>query len=422
MIVIIIKFIIFLVFLFLAALFSAAETAITSINNANTRRIKEKYNKLYKFVSYWEKNPEDVITTLLVLMNMSVVAVGISATSLGYDVIDLYNLNKAKYIGIFPVFSIILTLVFGNLLPKTFSRYKAEFVAIKTLPLVIYFTKLAAPINVFLVSIANFILELFGRQTHEPKLIQPDEVEFLLSNENISPLSSMSRSIVNRIIEFRKTKINQVMVPISDILAVNIEQPKEKFMKEIISTQFSRVPIYKGTINNIIGIINAKDIAMAWRNGEILAIEDLIRPVHYVPETAYVKQLLIEFRKGRHHMSIVVDEFGSTIGLVTMEDLLEEIVGEVWDEYDEKDKNIIELPNNRYLIKASVSIADVNEQLNFNIPEESFSTMNGWVLDKFGYIPKKYEKFVWNNLEVEVETVDDRKVRRILVKKRANVL
>jgi CBS domain containing-hemolysin-like protein len=134
-------------------------------------------------------------------------------------------------------------------------------------------------------------------------------------------------------------------------------------MEEIISARFSGVPVYKDSINNIIGIITAKDIALALRNDNILMINDIIRPVYYVPETAYIKQILVEFQKGKHHLAIVVDEFGSTIGLVTMEDLLEEIVGEVWDEYDEKDKNIVKLTKDKYLITASESISDVNDIL-----------------------------------------------------------
>ena len=116
-------------------------------------------------------------------------------------------------------------------------------------------------------------------------------------------------------------------------------------------------------------------------------------------------------------MAIVVDEFGSTIGLVTMEDLLEEIVGEVWDEYDVKDENIKKLTDDgKYLINASESIADVNDELNLTIPENNFSTINGWVLEHFGYIPKKYEKFSWNNIEVEIETVESKRVKRIILK------
>ena len=399
-----------------AAFFSAAETAITSLTNSGIRRIKEKYNKLYRYIDYWEQKPDDVITTMIVWMNLSVVAIGVSTTSLGLDIIELYNLDKALWISLFPVISIVVTLIFTNLIPKTFSRYKADKVAIKFLPVVIKFTYITRTLNKVLVSISNDILDFFGRQTQEPRLMQPDEVEFLLSNEKVSPLSKTSRSIINRIIEFRKTKITQVMIPKSDILAVNIEQPREKLMQEIIDTQFSRIPVYRDSVDNIIGIVTAKDIAMAWRNGDILTIEDLISPVYYVPETAYIKQILLEFKKGKDHMAIIVDEFGSTIGLVTMEDLLEEIVGEVWDEYDEKDENIKKITEGKYLVDASKSISDVNDDLKITIPENNFSTLNGWILEHFGYIPKKHEKFNWNNLEIEIESVEPRKVKRVILK------
>ncbi len=417
MLLVIIKLIIFIFFMCSAAFFSAAETAVTSLTSYTVQRLKEKHNKLYKYFLYWEQNSNDVITSIIVGINVSVVAIGVSATSIALDLIERYGLYKSLYMAIVPIITIALTLVFANLIPKTYGRFEAEKVVVRTFPIVIKFSYLSKYLNGFLVSISNGILKFFGRKTQEPQRIQPDEVEFLLSNENVSPLSIMSRKIINRIIEFRKTKITQVMVSRSDILAVNIEQPKEKVMQEIIATQFSRVPIYRGSIDNIIGIISAKDIAMAWRTNDILAIEDLIHPVYYVPETAYIKQIILEFKKGKNNMAIVVDEFGSTIGLVTMEDLLEEIVGEVWDEYDEvKDENIIKMAQGKYLINAGKSISDINDELKLNIPEDHFTTINGWILEHFGYIPKKYEKFVWNNIEIEIESVEAKKVKRIILK------
>ncbi len=400
-----------------AAFFSAAETAITSLTSYSAERLKEKYNKLYKYFIFLQQNPDDVITSLIVGINVSVVAIGVSAASAGLDIIEFYNLDKAIYIGLVPLISIFLTLIFANLIPKTYSRYKSEKIIIKVLPFIIRFTHLSRHINNFLVSVSNGILNFFGRKTQEPQIIQPDEVEFLLSNEKVSPLSQTSRKIINRIIEFRKTKITQVMVSRANILAVDIEQPREKLMQEIVATQFSRVPVYRGNIDNIIGIITAKDIAMAWRNGEVLMIEDLIRPVYYVPETAYIKQIILEFKKGKNNMAVVVDEFGSTIGLVTMEDLLEEIVGEVWDEYDDiKDENIKKITQGKYIINAGKSVSDINDELKLNIPEDHFTTLNGWVLEHFGYIPKKHEKFVWNNLEIEIESVEAKKIKRIILK------
>jgi len=323
---------------------------------------------------------------------------------------------------IFSFASIMITLIFANIIPKTLSRYKAEQYSIKALPVLVNLNDYTKRVNAFLVSISSSLLNLLGKKTKEPQSIGADEVDFLLSNENVSPLSLGSRKIINRIIEFRKTKITQVMVARSDIQAVNLDQPKEKVIDDIIATQFSRVPVYRGSINNIVGIVNIKDIAATWRSENLFAIEDILRPVYYVPETAYIKQLLVNFQSGKNHMAVVVDEFGSTIGIATIEDLLEEIIGEVWDEYDVKEKNVIKLEENEFLINASESISNVNDELKINIAEDHFSTINGWVLELFGYIPKIGEKMQWNNFEIEIESVDTKKIKRIILRKKENVL
>lgn len=422
MMILIIKTTIFIFFLSLTAFFSGAETAVTSLTNSHIRRAKERYNKLYKYIVFWEKYPDDIMTTLLVWMNLSVVAVGVTATSISIDIIALFNLNKTVWMIIFSFASIMITLIFANIIPKTLSRYKAEQYSIKALPVLVNLNDYTKRVNAFLVSISSSLLNLLGKKTKEPQSIGADEVDFLLSNENVSPLSLGSRKIINRIIEFRKTKITQVMVARSDIQAVNLDQPKEKVIDDIIATQFSRVPVYRGSINNIVGIVNIKDIAATWRSENLFAIEDILRPVYYVPETAYIKQLLVNFQSGKNHMAVVVDEFGSTIGIATIEDLLEEIIGEVWDEYDVKEKNVIKLEENEFLINASESISNVNDELKINIAEDHFSTINGWVLELFGYIPKIGEKMQWNNFEIEIESVDTKKIKRIILRKKENVL
>ncbi|MDD3053669.1 MAG: DUF21 domain-containing protein, partial [Endomicrobiaceae bacterium] len=169
MTVLIIKLIIFVLFLLLTAFFSGAETAITSLTNPHIRRAKEKYNKIYKYILYWEKNPDDVITTLLVWMNLSVVAVGVMATSIIIDTINLYNLNKTLWVIIFSTISIIITLIFANIIPKTVSRYKAEQYSIKVLPVIVKLTSSTRHLNAFLVSISNFLLKLLGGRTSEPQ-------------------------------------------------------------------------------------------------------------------------------------------------------------------------------------------------------------------------------------------------------------
>jgi CBS domain containing-hemolysin-like protein len=294
--------------------------------------------------------------------------------------------------------------------------------SLKSLPVLVRLSAFTSKLNTFLVSISTSMLNFFGKNTAEPTSIEADEIDFLLSNAEVSPLSPASRKIIKRIIEFRKTKVTQVMVPRSEILAVDINQPQDKVIEDIIATQFTRVPIYKESMNNIIGIIHIKDLAMTWRSGGVLRVEDIIKPVYYVPETAHIKQLFINFQKNHQHIAIIVDEFGSTIGLVTIEDILEEIIGEVWDEYDIQERNIVKLKENEYIINASESIANVNDELKMSIPEEHFSTINGWVLECFGYIPRVYEKTTWKNYEIEIDSATSKKIKRIILRKKENVL
>jgi CBS domain containing-hemolysin-like protein len=238
-----------------------------------------------------------------------------------------------------------------------------------------------------------------------------------LSDENTSPLSYESRELVSNIMDFKNMKVSQVMIPVCEIFAVDIELPKDEMIKKIIDTKYSRVPVYSKNVSNIIGIIYAKDLAVAWRNCDIIIIEDLIRPAYFAPENAKVNNVLKEFRMGRHHIAIVVDEFGYTIGLASIEDLLEEIVGDVWDEHDFTERTIIQTKGNCYIIHAYASITSVNDELNIGIPEGNYATINGWILEIFGKIPKDGEKINWNGYLIEIQDADFKKVKRIVLKK-----
>ncbi len=418
MIIIIFKLILFCMLVIFVAFFSAVETALTSLSHSSMRRLKEKYNKLHKYITAWEKNQQDIITSILILMNISVVAVGVVSTSLEISLIEHFSLNKTLWAVIFTAISILIVLVFGSIIPKTIARYNVEFFSLKTLPLIIALSDLTQKLNTFLVSISTSMLNFFGRNTAEPASIEADEIDFLLSNAEVSPLSPVSRKIIKRIIEFRKTKVTQVMVSRSEILAVDINRPQDTIIDEIIANKFTRIPVYRESMNNIIGMIHIKDLAMTWRSGGVLRIEDIIKPVYYIPETAHIKQLFINFQKNHQHIGIIVDEFGSTIGLVTIEDILEEIIGEVWDEYDIQERNIVKLRENEYIINASESISNVNDELKLSIPEEHFSTINGWVLECFGYIPKVYEKTTWKNFEIEIDSATSKKIKRIILRKK----
>jgi putative hemolysin len=422
MIIIIVKIIIFFVLLAVLAFFNGAETAVTSLSGAYLRRAKEKQVKNSSYIIFWETHADEIMTTMMIGMNMSVVGMGVVVSSLAFDVTALTDINNNILIIAFPVVSIVIALIFGNIFPKTFARYNAEKVGLAVLPAVVKISKALKFVNTFLSKISNGVLKVFFKKK-EIAHVKADEIDFLLSNENTSPLPDDSRELVSNIMDFSERRVAQVMVPKSEIFAVNVEDGKEAIIKQIIDTEYSRVPVYKGNLNNIIGIIYSKDLAVAWRSSDVVAIEDLIRPVHYVPETAKVSRILKEFKTGHHHIAIVVDEFGSTIGVASIEDLIEEIVGEVWDEYDESEMNektVVTLRDGSYLVKASEAISDLNDKLNLNIPDEDYTTVNGWALEIFGRIPKTGEKARWENFEIEVQDADVKQINRIILRRITN--
>ncbi|MCL2145006.1 MAG: hemolysin family protein [Endomicrobia bacterium] len=418
--IIILKIILFVFLLSVLGFFNGAETAITSLSNTYFRRAKEKRVKNYSYITFWETHSDEVMTTMMIGMNLSLVGMGVTASSLALDISEVFGLQSKFLVFIFPAVSIIIALVAGNIFPKTFARYNAEKVGLAVLPPVVKISRLLKFLNTFLSAIANRILKTFFKKK-ETQHVKADEIDFLLSNENTSPLPDDSRELVSNIMDFSDRRVSQVMVPRSEIFAVNIADGKEAIIKQIIDTEFSRVPVYKESLNNITGIIYSKDLAVAWRSSDIIAIEDLIRPVHYVPENAKVSRILKEFKTGHHHIAIVVDEFGSTIGIVSIEDFIEEIVGEVWDEYDGSDMNektVVTLRDGSYLIQASEAISDLNDKLKLNIPDEDYTTVNGWVLEIFGRIPKNGEKTKWENFEIEIQDADEKKVNRIILRQR----
>jgi putative hemolysin len=416
--VIIIKIILFVFLLSALGFFNGSETAIASLSGAYLRRAKENQAKNFSYITFWETHADEIMTTMMIGMNFSIVGMGVVVSSLASDIAENFDI-QIKYLNVLlPAASIIIALVAGNVFPKTFARYNAERFGLAVLPFVIKISKALKSVAVLLSGISNGILAVFFNKK-ENQHIKADEIDFLLSNENTSPLPDASRELVSNIMDFSDRRMSQVMVPSPEIFAVNIEYGKEEIIKRIIDTEFSRVPVYKGNLNNIIGIIYSKDLAVAWRSSEIIAIEDLIRPVHYVPETAKVSKVLKEFRTGHHHIAIVVDEFGSTIGIASIEDLIEEIVGEVWDEYDESDMNektVVAMRDGAYLVQACEAISDLNDKLNLNIPDEDYTTVNGWVLEIFGGIPKNGEKMKWENFEIEIQDADEKKVNRIILR------
>ncbi|MBN1621380.1 MAG: HlyC/CorC family transporter [Endomicrobiales bacterium] len=413
-----IKIIIFFIFLFMTAYFAGTETALTSLSTLNLKNIKNDYKKSHKYISFWERKPNELLATILVGTNLAVIGAGVLATSITLELSDKYYQYRTLIISCFPVIITILILAWGEIIPKIFSRYKAIQVAIFGLPFLIVFNKILKPLTKSLLRISERLIKLFGEQsTYEIPFLKPEELKILLLSDDTSPLSVSARRIINNILDFGKTRINHVMVPRDEIQAVDLKGEFKEIVGQLVDKGYSRIPVYRDNLDNIVGIIYSKDLNLALRRENLIIIEDLIRPAYFVPESARINQVLREFKRGRHHLAIVVDEYGSTTGIATIEDLVEEIVGEIWDEYDLQEKTIFPLPDGFYLIRANEPIDKVNEELKFNLPAEEFTTISGWILDLFGRIPKIGESIKWGNIELEIVDATKKRIVKIKIRK-----
>jgi CBS domain containing-hemolysin-like protein len=413
---ILIELILFFVLLIALAFFSMSETGIVSLSDIDMKNLKVKKPKLLKSINFLEQNTDQAVTTIVVGLNLCVVGISVISASLISEFGIRGNLKENL---LFHAAVIIITLIFGNIFPKTYARYNTKKIASPMLSFVRFFSRLTKPIVIFLLKISRYFERNIPKRK-ESAAVQASEIDFLLSNEITSPLSFDSREIVSNIMDFSETRVSQVMTPREELFAVDINGNREKIIKKIIDSKYSRVPVFKQHLSNIIGIIYTKDLALSWHNADIIILEDLIKPVYYVPENAKVNTILKEFKLGHHHCAIVVDEFALTVGLVSIEDLLEEIVGEVLDEFDDiadiAQTHILTFNKGEYLIDAQQSVLDVNENTDLAIPDGDYSTLGGWVLTLFDRIPKKGEKIIWKNFEIEIKQADQKKINRIFIK------
>jgi CBS domain containing-hemolysin-like protein len=400
-----------------------AETAIVSLTNRQLDKLREKNPRLSKYIVFWENNYEHTITGIEIWLNLSIVALSVISSSIVVDInFFFYGLKEQGLLIqdiLLPAISIVVTLTIGNLFPKTFARYNVEKISIIVLPIVVCCVKMLKAVVVCVSKFSNSLAYKISGE-RESYLVKADEIDFLLSNKTTSPLPDDSREIVSNIMDFAERRVSQVMTPRNELFTVNIDKGKNEIIKSIIDSQYSRVPVHRGNLSNIIGIIYSKDLALERRNSDIIIIQDLIRPVYYVPESAKISQILKEFKRGHHHCAIVVDEFGLTVGIVSIEDLLEEIVGEVLDEYDiEQDDDVIsyaKFGRQEYLVQAQESVLDLNEKLGIEIPDGDYATVGGWILELFGKIPKTGETVIWKNFEIEIKEADKKQIYKVLLK------
>jgi CBS domain containing-hemolysin-like protein len=364
------------------------------------------------------QHPGRFLATILFLNNL----VNIGAASLATLLVGFYI--KYWVAAISTGVMTFIILIYGEITPKTYAAQNAEKLALRLAGVTSFLSTIFSPIVRFLVFIANFFIRLLGGTTiKEVPFLTEEELKSMVSvAEEEAVIEEEERKLIHSIFEFGDTVVKEVMVPRMDMVTIDARAPIEEVLSLIVKEGHSRIPVYEGTIDNIIGIIYAKDLLIQMSHGKIdVPLKELVRSVYFIPESKKVNELLRELQKRRQHMAIVVDEYGGTAGLVTIEDLLEEIVGEIFDEYDIEETMIERVDENTIRVDSRVNIDEINELLGVNLAHNDIETIGGFVYSLVGKIPSPGEVVEFENLVFTVEKVIGRRISKILITKREAV-
>jgi Hemolysins and related proteins containing CBS domains len=410
-------FFLLFVLLVLSAFFSATETSYTTSNRIRLKAMAEDGNAAAKRVLKLTENYDKFISTVLVGNNI----VNIGSASIAAILFTRFFPEETAA-AISTVVMTLIILVFAETLPKSISKVHAEKIAMALSSVVDLFVILFSPV----VFVLMMLIRLTGtKKGAESPSVTEDELKYIIESiEEEGILEESESDLVQSALDFDETTVQEIMTPRSSIVAVNIDDSPDAVIQQIIREGYTRMPVYRETVDTIIGVVNVKDILVRAAIGKRIVLKHLIKPVTFVYLTMNISSLLDELRQNKTHLVVVVDDYGSTRGIVTMEDILEELVGEIWDEYDEIVDEITSLGDDVYEVSGNTNLEDLFETLEIDDKnfECDYNTAGGWALAVFERIPKVGEAFSYKNLKVTILEADDQRVLKLKLEKTADLI
>lgn len=395
--------------LILSGLFSASETALFSLSKIQLHRLKQKYPTESTLILQLLDTPRRTLNTILtgnMLVNITTTAL-ITTT--------IMRITGEKGLALAVTVTVLLLLVFGEITPKTFAIAHAEgFSRFIARPLYL-FGKIIFPVRWLWARIADSVSQrIIGRRYLKQPFLTEEEIRGLVSiGEKEGVVSQEEEQMIQAVFEFSNRSINEIMTPRVDIVSVDVNEGSLELEKILKSSRHSKVPVYKDSVDNILGIIYAKEYLLEIKKDW----QDLIKPVLFVPETQKIEEVLLEFQSKKSYIAIVVDEYGGTSGLVTIEDILEEIMGEIQDEYDSEEKLIMHIDGKTTLVSGKTSLHDLNEELKTHFKVQDAQTVSGLIIHLFGRIPKSGESTKYKNYLFTVDDVRKNRIRKITMRR-----
>ena len=391
----------------MSAYFSATETAYSSLNKIKLKSIANKGNKKAKLALELSEKYDSVISTILIGNNIVNIATASLATVL------FTKLLGSSGVTVSTIVMTILILIFGEISPKSIAKDIPESFAIVSAPLLNAFCIILKPVNNLFCLWKKVISKVFKIQKHSG--ITEDEILTIAEEaENEGGINPQQLEIIKSAIELNDQEVIEAFTPRVDMVAIKDSCSKEELLNLFIKSGFSRIPVYHDNIDNVIGIINEKDLINIVVNNKNEEISSIIKPLNVIQPHMKLSQLLKLLQNNKSHMALIADEYGGTMGIITLEDILEELVGEIWDEHDKVVNDIEKIAEDEYIVRGNANIEKVLEE--FDLEEEfEVNSVNGWVMQQFGKIPKVGESFEYKNLKIVIQKATKRCVLEIRI-------
>lgn len=421
------QLLILLILILLNAFFAASEIAFISLNDTKIEKQAKEGNKKAKQIEKMLKSPSKFLATIQIGITLAGFLSSAFASDAFADKLApvLNNLIPVLNIGIWRSISIILitiilsffTLVFGELVPKRLAMKNYEKISFATISIIRTLSIITSPFVRFLTLVTNAISKLFGVGENEEETVTEEEIKMMVDQgkEN-GTIQEDEKELIDNVFEFNDITASEIMTHRTDIFAVDINISSEELMQELTKEEYrySRIPVYEETIDEIKGILYIKDV-LKNINKKTFRVKNIIKEAYFVSQNKLINELFKELQKNKKQMAVVVDEYGGTAGIITMEDILEELVGDIYDEYDKFEEEYKKIDNNTYILSGSMTIYDVNKLLNAKIPEGDYDTISGFLQDKLGRIPAEKEKPVIETKEItyKIEEYEDKRILKV---------
>lgn len=401
-----------IILLFLSAFFSSAETAFSSVNKIRLKNYAEEGRKGSKKALMISNNFDKSLSTILVGNNVVNIAAATISAKLATDI---FGAGTGMILNTVVMTSLVL--VFGEILPKSYAKENAESFTLRISGVLAFLMNLLSPITFIFLVLKKSMSRIISSKGETPSVTEEELKVMIDISEEEGIIDKREKDLVHSALDFDEIGVGEILTHRIDMQAVDVDASHNDILNMFLSERFSRVPVYEQNIDNIIGILSEREFLANLVQNKTFNVRDLLRKPMFVVESLKISSLLPELQKNKTHMAIVIDEFGGTAGLITMEDILEEIVGEIWDEHDEKFSMMSKIDENTYQLSSDFSLDDFCDLMSVPVPESTYHSLGGWVVESLERIPVEGETYFYHDTQIIVEKMDGKRVRGLIVKK-----